>query len=70
MVLEELAWQDVKSLVAYRPMDRHIGKMTTRCSTRGLREHSLEIYAYLFSGLGGESLKSLHKENTTDGQKW
>ena len=35
-----------------------------RCTTRGLREHSLRIN----SGLGGDMLTRLDKKKTTDGQ--
>ena len=39
-------------------MDRHIGKIMARCTTRGLREHSLRIN----SGLGGDMLTRLDKK--------
>ena len=39
-------------------MVRHIGKIMARCTTRGLREHSLRIN----SGLGGDMLTRLDKK--------
>ena len=51
----------------YRQKDRHIGKIMARCTTRGLREHSLRIN----SGLGGDMLTRLDKkkdDRRTNGQ--
>ena len=38
----------------------------TRCTTRGLREHSLRFELNPFSGLGGDVLKSFDNETKTD----
>ena len=46
---------------------RYIGKIMARCTTRGLREHSLRIN----SGLGGDMLTRLDKkkdDRQTNGQ--
>ena len=47
-------------------MDRYIGKIMARSTTRGLREHSLKKELKPFSYLGRDVITSLHNEQTNE----